>query len=300
MTISRFFIIVNPAANRGAALQSWRQAQAVLDRAGAHYELVSTDRPGHAARLAEQAAMAGWPAVVAVGGDGTINEVVNGLMRAAGSGPTIPLGIIGLGSGNDFLRSLDLPRQQPAAGAQRLLAARRRLVDVGCVGERYFTNGVGVGFDARVAIEAQRVQRLRGMAIYLWALLKALRFHRTPPVRVVLDGEEVASRRLTLVSVTNGGCYGGGFWICPDAQLDDGLFDVCVADELTVLNILGFVPRVMRGTHVGRPGVHMYRARQVHLSSPEPLPVHADGEILTDAAHELRFELLPGRLTVLA
>ncbi|MCZ7573715.1 MAG: diacylglycerol kinase family lipid kinase [Ardenticatenaceae bacterium] len=300
MTISHFFIIVNPAANRGGAARAWRQAQTVLNRAGADYEPVFTDRPGHAEVLAANAAAAGWPAVVAVGGDGTINEVVNGLVRAADGEPTTPLGIISLGSGNDSVRLLDLPRQRPVAAARRLLAARARTIDVGRVGERYFLNGVGTGFDARVAIEAQQVQRLRGMAIYLWALLKALRAHRAPLIRVVLDGQEVAARRLTLVAVTNGACYGGGFWICPDARVDDGLLDICIADELSVPGILGFVPRVMRGAHVGRPAVHMYRARQIHLSSPEPLPVHVDGEILTGGAQELTFELLPHRLTVLA
>lgn len=299
MTTSRFFIILNPAANRGGIARTWRRAQAVLDQAGVRYEAVLTDAPGHAQVLAAEAALAGWPAVVAVGGDGTVNEVVNGLVRAADGGPTIPLGIIGLGSGNDFLKMLDLPRQDPVAAARRLLVAQPRRIDIGRVDERYFINAVSVGFDARVAVEAQRVRRLRGMAIYVWALLKALRAYYAPSIRVVLDGQEVADRHLTLVAVTNGACYGGGFWICPQARVDDGLFDVCVADELSVFGVLKFVPRVMRGTHINSPQVHLYRARQVQLGSPEPLTVQADGEILTEAAHEVTLELLPGRLTVL-
>ncbi|HEV2131144.1 MAG TPA: hypothetical protein VGR27_08575, partial [Longimicrobiaceae bacterium] len=130
--------------------------------------------------------------------------------------------------------------------------------------------------------------------------VKVLRDHRTPEVRVAIDGEEVFRRRVTLVNVSNGGCHGGAFWICPNARIDDGLLDVVVADALGVPQILRLIPSLMRGTHLGRPAVHMYRARHVHISSSEPLPVHADGEILAEAAHELEFELLPGRLTLLA
>ncbi|HEX2093923.1 MAG TPA: hypothetical protein VHG28_16080, partial [Longimicrobiaceae bacterium] len=179
------------------------------------------------------------------------------------------------------------------------LAAEPRRVDAGRVGDRYFINGVGIGLDARVGIEAARVRRLRGTAIYLWALARVLPGFRPPQIRVELDGEVVADRPLTLVTAANGGCHGGGFWICPGARIDDGALDVCVADAFGTLGILDLLPRVMRGTHVGRPGVHMLHGRRLRVTSPGPLPVHADGEIVAEATHELEIEVLPGRLTML-
>lgn len=308
MIVSRFYIILNPTANREGAARDWERARAVLDTAGAHYEVVRTAAPGHAAVLAEGAARDGWPAVIAAGGDGTVHEVANGLLRVAGedAGATIPLGVIGMGSGNDFVKLLGLPGGDPAAAARLLLEGRPRRVDVGWVStsgpgvDRFFINGVGVGLDARVAIETRQIHRLRGVAIYAWALLRVLRDHRTPRMRVVVDGQEIANRPLTLVTAANGGCHGGGFWICPAARVDDGVLDICVADALSPFGVLRLVPRVMRGTHVGRPGVKIHRARRLRISSPDPLPVHADGEIISEGTHEVGIELLPDRLTVLS
>jgi diacylglycerol kinase (ATP) len=295
-----FFVIHNPTAGRGRAAGVWKQIQPVLDEAGVEYGVAATEAPGHAEALAERAANDGWGAIVAVGGDGTVQQAAAGLMRAAGDGSTVPLGIIGVGSGNDFIKLLDLPQQQPEAAARRLLSARPRAVDIGRVGSRYFTNGVGVGFDAQVAIQASRVRWLRGTALYAWALLKVLGSLRTPRIRIVLDGDRIIDRRLTLVTVGNGACHGGAFWLCPNARPDDGLFDVCIADALSIPRLLRVIPAVMQGTHLGLPEVEIHRARQVRISSDDPLPVHADGEILGEAVHELELELLPGRLSVLA
>ncbi len=300
MTDSRFFIILNPAAARGRAARTWRAAAHVLEQAGAHYELVHTDGPRHAEQLAQAAIAEGYQKVVAVGGDGTVQEVANGLVRAANGGPTVPMGIIGLGSGNDFIKLLGLPGSRPAEAARRLLTAQPRTVDIGLVGNRYFTNGVGIGFDSRVAVEARKIRRLRGFAIYALAVAKTLRTHRTPCMRVVIDGEQVAERDVTLVTVSNGACHGGAFWLCPQARLDDGLLDICIADALSAVGVVKVIPSLMRGTHLSHPAVRMYRGRQVHITSAEPLPVHADGEILYEGAQELEIEILPRQLTVLA
>lgn len=292
------FVILNPAAGRGAAARARERLETALGASGTEHRVEETAGPGHATELAERAVAEGWGAVAAVGGDGTVHEVANGLLRAAGDGPTLPLGIVPVGSGNDFAKLVGAP-DDPAAAVRRILAAAPRRVDAGRVGERFFTNGVGVGLDARVAVEAGRVRRLRGMAIYLVALARVLRSFRPPRMRVWLDGVEVADRPLTLVTVGNGGCHGGGFWICPAARIDDGELDVCMAEALGTFGILDLLPRVMRGTHVGRPGVAFHRARRVRISSPDALPVHADGEVLAEAAHELEIEILPGKLTLL-
>jgi len=300
MSARSYFVIHNPTAARGGAAGVARRLEPVLDDSGVDYRIVSTETPRHAETLAEQAALEGWDAVVAVGGDGTVQQVAAGLLRASGEAPTIPLGIVGVGNGNDFIKLLDLPPQQPEAAIRRVLAAEPRAVDVGRVGTRYFTNGVGIGFDAQVAIEASKIRRLRGMPLYAWAVIKVLRSLRSPRIRLTLDGTTILDQPLTIVTVGNGACHGGGFWICPNARPDDGLFDVCVADAVSLPRLLRLLPNVMRGTHVHMPEVTVHRARHVHISSPDPLPMHADGEIFGDAIHEVSMEILPGRLTVLA
>lgn len=299
MPIDRFYVVLNPAAGRGAAARVRGVVEREMARAGIAFTIAETTRRGHAAELAEAAARQGWPAVVAVGGDGTVHEVVNGLMRAADGGPSTPLGIVGVGSGNDFALLAGVPKD-PAAAVRHIATAEARAVDVGRVGGQWFSNGVGIGLDARVAIEVDRRRRFRGLAMYLHALFGVLRVYRPPRMVVELDGERVAEGPMTLVTIGNGGRHGGGFWICPDARIDDGLLDVCRCDGLGTLGILRFLPRVMRGTHTTASCVRMHRARRVRVTSPDPLPVHADGEIIADDARELEIEIHPGRLRVLA
>ncbi|HLM69580.1 MAG TPA: diacylglycerol kinase family protein, partial [Longimicrobium sp.] len=162
MPADRFYVIVNPTAGQGAAARALALVDAEMARAGAVHTIVQTARRGHAAELAEAAARDGWPAVVAVGGDGTVHETVNGLMRAAEDGPSVPLGIVGVGSGNDFAQLAGVPRD--VAGAVRaLVSAEPRAVDVGRVNGEWFSNGVGIGLDAHVAIEVDRRRRFRGI-----------------------------------------------------------------------------------------------------------------------------------------
>lgn len=299
MPIDRFYVILNPAAGRGAAARVRGVVEREMARAGASITLVETTRRGHAAQLAEAAAREGWPAVVAVGGDGTVHEVVNGLMRAADGGASVPLGIVGVGSGNDFAKLAGVPHDA-AAAVRGMTSSEPRAVDVGRVGTEWFTNGVGIGLDAQVAIEVDRRRRFRGLAMYLSALAGVLRTFRPPHMTVELDGRKVSDEPMTLVTIGNGGRHGGGFWICPDARIDDGVLDVCACTGLGTLGILRFLPQVMRGTHTGAHCVTMLRGTRVRVTSPDPLPVHADGEIIADDAHEVDIELFPGRLRVLA
>jgi diacylglycerol kinase (ATP) len=198
MAARSYFVIHNPTAGRGRAGGAWARIEPIFRDAGVRYTAAATERPDHAEYLAEGAARQGWDVVVAVGGDGTVQQTATGLMRASADGVTIPLGIVGVGSGNDFIKLLDLPMQQPEAAAHRVLNGSTRRLDIGRINGRYFTNGVGIGFDAQVAIEASRVRHLRGMPLYGWALLKVLRALRTPHIRLVLDGTVVADRKATV------------------------------------------------------------------------------------------------------
>jgi diacylglycerol kinase (ATP) len=305
-----FYVIFNPMASRGGALRARGPIERAFQEAGVECRLVATERRGHAAELAEAAVRHGWPAIVAVGGDGVVHEIVNGLMRAGGEGPTPPLGIVAVGSGNDFVKMLGLPAHRPADAVRHMLNAKPRLVDIGRVarhqmgdgptGTWYFTNGVGVGFDAQVATHARDIRRLRGVAIYAWALMKALRELRSPRIAVSVDGREIADRALILTTVSNGPCHGGSFWLCPGASVDDGHLDILIADGRSLPSLLHLLPLVVLGKHLGHRGVELHRGTRVEVRSEEPLPIHADGEIVAEWVRQLTIEIVPGRLAVLA
>jgi YegS/Rv2252/BmrU family lipid kinase len=303
-------VILNPAAGRGGASSLWPELRRAFRAAGARAELVLTRAPGHAVELAESAARAGWPGVVAVGGDGVVHEVVNGLMRADAAGVRgTALGVIGGGSGNDFVKMLRLPAHHPYLAARRIALAAPRAIDVGrvnrCVAERgpagvwYFTNGIGMGFDAQVAVHASQIRRLKGFAIYAVAALRTLRELRSPKMRVEVDGVVVADRRLVLATIGNGQCHGGSFWLSPNASVEDGLLDVLTADARSIPRVLALLPRVMRGRHLDSPGVAIHSGRIARVTSEEPVPIHADGELVASGVTELEAEILPHRLLVL-
>jgi len=259
--------------------------------------MVMTRRGGHAVELARRARTAGHRRVVAMGGDGTVQEVVQGLVDAAGDDVAGTLGIIPVGSGNDFAKMVDLP-PDPAIAVQRLASGGIRHVDVGRAGSRIFTNGIGIGFDALVAVESRKIGRLTGLPLYLLAVLRTLALtYCTPDVRIRMD-DRALSQEVTMIAVANGRCYGGGFWVAPQADATDGLLDVVWADGLGRAGILRLLPHVVRGSHLDKQPVHQYRARRVVVEANDPLPMHADGEIWPPATH-IDVELLPGKLHVI-
>jgi diacylglycerol kinase (ATP) len=291
-------LIVNPAAGRGSAGKYAGDIRASLRALGIEADLSLTREPNEATVLAERAKHDGFDLVIAVGGDGTIHEIVNGMARAAAPGVAGTLGIIPFGSGNDFVKMLDIPSGWRAA-CQRIAQGRTRRIDLGRMNDRFFTNNIGMGFDAQVVIEARKVTWARGPSVYMLALARNMLFsYRTPLVRIEMDGESF-SQRITLLTVGNGRCSGGGFWLTPAAEIDDGLFDVCIGRQMSKRQILALVPYVMKGTHVTHPEIRMARAHKIVVSSDEPLPVHADGEIIYTGATHIEVELLPQKLELL-
>jgi YegS/Rv2252/BmrU family lipid kinase len=300
--LATHLIIVNPIAGGGAALQAAPKATRLLEEGGLSFDVVHTERPWHAAELARQAVKDGYQAVVALGGDGTVNEVLNGLMQAHqedGDG-RVALGVLCVGTGNDFAYGVGIPLDLEA-GCAALLRGRTRLVDVGhAVGYRYFGNGIGIGFDAAVNVMASRLKWLRGFAVYLVSVLGTLLFYyRAPLTRIELDGQTIEQPTL-MVSVMNGQRMGGGFLMAPHSLPDDGLFDLCIGAKMNQLQMLGFVPRFMRGTQVGQPRITMARSRRVLVTvKGGKQAFHADGELLSQDVERLELEILPGRLQVI-
>ncbi len=289
-----FLIILNPAANRGRAAHNRHAIEAAFRAYNLPFELVTTGRKGHAQQLAVEAASTDrYRAIVAAGGDGTLNEIVNGML-----GSSLPLGLVPLGTGNDWAKMWNLPPDQPQSAAQRLRDAAVRTVDVGYVNGRAFLNGVGCGFDAQIAIEAAQIKRLSGVSVYAAALLRALVRYRAPRMRVAWNGN-VLHKRLLLAAVGNGRCIGGSFWLTPDAHVDDGLLDLCLIDALRLDEIARHIGKVLRGTHTGLRQVHMARAASIMITSSDPLPVHADGEVLGASLHEVEIKIKPAALRIL-
>ena len=291
-------VIVNPTAGNGRAARALPWIRERLEpRAEARVEV--TGRPGDAERLAAGGRAAGHDRIVALGGDGTVQEVVNGILA---SGASSSLGIVPLGSGNDLARSLGLPRELGAAW-RIAVGERSRPIDVGRAtngagASRWFASAGGIGFDAQVA--AAMVARRGwqgGRAGYLLTALDELRRFENRRVQLSLDGAEHAADVL-LVAIANGAYYGGGMRIAPDAQPDDGLLDVCIVGDISRLTAVRQLPNLYRGTHVHHRQVRMERANRVTINGDATALVHLDGEPF--GSLPLAIELIPRVLRIAA
>lgn len=297
--MARYKIIVNPTCGRGNGERSIPAIEEALRRRGVDFDLVRTERPWHAAELARQATHDGFDAVVSGGGDGTANEVVNGLMLAKQDGKAAAMGILSIGRGNDYAFGMMVP-MGVEAGCQALAEGRRRWVDVGHVvgGDypqgRYFGNGVGIGFDTVVGFEALKLKWLTGFPSYIVAALKTVfLYFRAPLLRIEHDGGTI-ERACLMVSIMNGRRLGGGFMMAPEGRPDDGVADACVVRQVSRASVFTLVPHFMKGTQATQPEVEMIHSRRFDIVALEgTLPVHADGETICTAGQRMTVEILP-------
>lgn len=298
--MDRLKIILNPIAGQGFAAKAEPEICACLHSEGVQFDLVRTERPWHAAELAAQAVQDGFRTIAVVGGDGTVNEVVNGVLNVGASDTVI--GVIPAGRGCDFAFNIGVPNDVREA-CRRLVTGNLRRTDLGKLvvdGQqtRYFQNILGVGFDAVVAAEVRKVKWLRGLAVYLPVVLKTVFFSPPAPrVRIAYDDQSLELPAL-MICAANGAREGGGFHIAPPARPDDGWLDLCIAREVGQLEMLRLIPRFMKGTHVTHPAITLARARQIVLTSETPLTAHVDGEVTCTAAHRLECTILPQQLIV--
>ena len=301
----RITAILNPAARNGAAGRQRASFEAAFGAAGLTVRWALTEGPGHAVTLARDAASVS-DAVVAVGGDGTVHEVACGLI---GSGAA--LGVIPFGTGNDFAQAIGMPKS--AKGAIRALArAGPVAVDYGRVRwweakeaqEAMFVNAVGAGFDALAAYEGRRTKHLPGLSAYLLAVVRALRSRPRPQARISDGAPEVPGPRrfegeLLFVTAGNGVSSGGGIRLTPHASLTDGLLDVLIVEAASARRILSILPFALWGRHLGFREVHAHQAPDLVADFDEPVPLHADGEVLTLDARRVAVAVVPGGLRVL-
>jgi YegS/Rv2252/BmrU family lipid kinase len=297
-SVTTYTLVVNPVAGKGHAARLIRPLRLEFERRGIEFTLIETHAPGDATSAARDAVTS---VVVAVGGDGTLNEVANGL-----AGSSKALGIIPAGSGNDFIKSIGITRNVQNAVEVLLRGARRR-IDLGKVvcsegnapQGRLFINGVGVGFDAAVAVRTRSIPYLSGTALYIAGVLQTLAHYTPPEFHLSMNHTSVSSSNL-LIAIGNGRCAGGGFYLTPDAQVDDGLFDICVIEKKTVPEIIRLMPRVMRGKHFDIPGVKFFKEKRLHIFADSEFSVHADGEIIGEGVHEVALEVMPAALDIIA
>jgi len=303
--MTRYKVIANPNAGHGKGAKAIPEIERLLKEHGLEFDLVRTEAVGHGIQLARQAALDGYDVVVAAGGDGTVNEVLNGLMEARRAGPQRPpLGVLCTGRGNDFAPALAIPEALPE-GCRVLKDDHRRTIDIGRVtgGKvpqgRLFINTVGIGFDAVATIEVAKLPTWGGFFSFLIAILRTIfLFYKGPTVRIDYDGQILTTPTL-LVSVMNGKRLGDGFWMAPESRPDDGLFDVVVGRQVSRVRILTLIPHFMKGTQNTQPEVTTVRAARLAITALDgTLPAHCDGEIISVDGTHLEVELLPRRIEV--
>ncbi|HWQ83509.1 MAG TPA: diacylglycerol kinase family protein [Anaerolineales bacterium] len=295
-------VILNPYANRWKALERKAELEAALRGAGVEFELAITERPRHGEELAEQAALEGYSPIVSAGGDGSINEILNGIGRGAAltGKPWVPMGVMPLGSANDFVDNLSLPRDLPGA-AQVIAAGYTRAMDVCTANGRFFGNNAAIGLEPFITLIQQEIHWLKGTPRYLLATLMGVQRNPQWQMQLEWDGGSYTGRT-TLVTVGNNPRTGGLFYMTPHADPFDGKLTFVYAYMRTRSEILKLLPRTMKpgpGSYVEHPAVHEVHTTWLKVHSIEPTPAHTDGEIFDVQAHAIDYQIIPGCLPVL-
>lgn len=307
--MGRIWVIVNPAAGGGRAGREWPALATSLGAAGVAFAPCVTCGPGDAARCARAAVTAGATTIAVVGGDGTLNEVVDGCLALESEGRSTPLptlALLPIGTGADFARGLGI--RSGAAALATLARGKERPIDAGRVAffdaagterVRHFVNVADFGLGPATSEQTPRDHRRFGTAAFLWGALVAIAGYAPVPARVEIDGVLAYEGPSSIVVVANGQRFGGGMRVAPKARLDDGLFDIVMLGAVTRRALLtGLLPRIYRGTHLRHPAVHLGRGAQVTVGATAPFPLELDGEVVGFAP--ARFEVLPCALRVLA
>ena len=304
----KYKIIANPIAGGGSARHKIPFIQEKFTQLGLDFDLVRTDHIGHSQELTRQAVAAGYDIIVAAGGDGTSNDVVNGLMEARQAGlATATMGILCIGRGNDFAGSIAIPSDLDQACNLLGHADQRRLVDIGRVTGgvypqgRYFCNCVGIGFDAIGTIEVSKLPQMGGFLSFFIAVIKTIfLYYKAPLIKIEYDGQTLTQASL-MVSIMNGRRLGGGFIMAPNSEPDDGFFDLCIAEEMSRVRIFQLIPHFLKGTQATQKEIKTARATHIQITALEGgrLPAQTDGEILCIDGQHLEVELLPRQIEVI-
>lgn len=291
--------LVNPASANGSTGHRWPELAHRAAAVGLEGDTLFSERPGHLGELARRAALDGARLLVVVGGDGSVHEVANGL---AGVDDPPEVAVVPRGTGWDFVRTFGIPKGIEDAAAVALRGSTS-VVDLGVVtyrawdgseGRATFANVASAGMSGAIAQRANDTSKaFGGKASYLWATLAVFVRWSATQVHLDVDGEAREGRMFDVV-VANGRFFGGGMEICPEAEPDDGLFDVLTIGDVTKRDLVTTMPKIYRGTHLPHPKAELLRGRVVHVDADEPLPIELDGE--QPGTTPARFEVLPRSL----
>jgi diacylglycerol kinase (ATP) len=269
----KYVVIVNPCAGRGRAQKEIPIIHEVMKASGEAFEIWETTCAGHAVELAKKAAKLGADVVVAVGGDGTVFEVVNGIVHT-----DVILGIIPTGTGNDLARSLHIPKDITLA-AQQILSGTPKKIDLGLANGKYFINVASIGIDAEIAAWTKQTKKfLTGSSAYVVSMIKNIITYKPIHMKFTIDGQCFEQETL-LAAICNGRYYGGGVLIAPNAMLDDGLFEICIIERLTKWRTLLLFPTVFFGKHIKFKEVKIYKGHEITVEFAGENKLNLDGDL---------------------
>ncbi len=281
--------IVNPVSGNGRTRRVLPKLVQLAKKLGMKFDVEITQAPQHATELASEHSSE-FDIIVAVGGDGTVNEVAAGALLSGAA-----MGVIPTGTGNDFIRAVGRLKNLHDY-FQRLIAGKVKPLDVGVLtlknADLIFVNGIGVGFDAEVARESLSVRRLRGLSRYLYSVVRTLYKYKAAQMRIRLD-ERILDGKTYLAAIGNGISAGGGFLLTPNAVLDDGLLDACIVSDVSVPRVIQVIPSVLAGTHTKHHEVTMTRAKLISVESERPVSIHRDGEVPPERVDSFEMRIKP-------
>ena len=297
----RIKIILNPYANRWGAKARIPDIENALKKANVDYDLVTTTAARDGTEFAKTAVSEQYDAVIAAGGDGTISEVANGLITAVPDDqPTTPLGILPIGSANDLAKMMGLPLTLPEA-INVIVQGHTHPFDVGQIQydgkTHFFDNNSAIAMEPMITLEHMKIQRVSGEARYYLAILRGVIKLKAWQMSIQWDDGEYVGPTY-LLSVCNGPRT-GGMMIAPGALMDDGYFDIVLAPEIPKRDVISFLLKLTKGTHIEKEPVTFVRTKSLQITSEPGTPLHADGEILSEAAKEISYNIMPQKLTML-
>ncbi len=299
-------LILNPMADMGRGWKAANDLRPIVQEFQGDISWSGTVYPTHATELAKQAAAEGCDLVIALGGDGTAHEVVNGLMQIPEAKRPI-MGVVPIGSGNDFAHALGVPKKPDHALVHALQAETVSPIDIGVMTDEgsgrkeFFDNTVGAGFDAVVTIRSHKLPIVKGFLMYLTAVIQTIILNHNPAKIQFQSETESWEDRVLMTTICNGGREGGGFLISPDSKIDDGVLQFLNVKKVSRGMMFRLVPEFMKGTHLRFPATQLGTFKKLRMQSDRPLYIHADGEVFTSFGSDVRnitFEILPQALKV--
>ncbi len=301
----KWFAIVNPQAGSGRGKADWPEIQKLLAEKGVDFDFALTEKKYHAVELTVKAITSGYRKILAVGGDGTLNEVVNGIfIQKLVDTKDVLVGVIGIGTGNDWQRMYALPVSY-SDKIDAIKASKNFLQDVGRVDyfesrypqSRYFANAAGIGFDAQVALSTNKLKESgkSGKVLYIFSLIKTLFSYKSTIVSVVIDKDQVGGKIFSL-TLGIGKYNGGGMMQVPNALADDGLFDVTIIRHIRRGDVIRNIYRLYNGTILKHPKISGHQAKKIVISSKPPVNLEVDGESL--GTSPFTFTIVPQSINV--